>query len=493
MKRTVLPVMALGAVLYLVRLYRASRLRAVHLLKDSAPPPLPPTIPSNLPFGLEVVFKMRTMYDHPYEWLLELSKQYGKTYRFHVLGFNMFITNDAACVGHFLAKNFENYEKSATFSAIFQDFLGDGIFNSNGELWQLHRNAARPHFQTIELGRMVPCFTEHCGVLLSHLHKASIDKNVIDMQDLFFRFTLDSVGEILFGTNIDSLNHPSEFAQAFDYVQATLAWNVATQPAWKFMPNGEYKRNIKILDDFVNDIVRKAMSDPNIKSREDLLAEYIRDEKHKWNHLSLCNMLKNMLIAGRDTTAVLMMWTFYELSRNPEVERKLVEEIDRVVGRDRIPTAEQLTELRYMKQVLNETLRLHPSIPFDFRTAIKDDVLPSGHFVPAGTDVAYSAFVMHRLPEYWGEDAESFNPDRWTPENIRKVPSFAFAPFLAGPRICIGQNMAYTEARLVTTMILQKYKLRMIPGHNPEYRAIIVKQARFGMKMHVIPRDDGLC
>eukprot|EP00002_Diphylleia_rotans_P034921 TRINITY_DN7559_c0_g1_i1.p1 TRINITY_DN7559_c0_g1~~TRINITY_DN7559_c0_g1_i1.p1 ORF type:complete len:228 (+),score=54.86 TRINITY_DN7559_c0_g1_i1:82-765(+) len=201
----------------------------------------------------------------------------------------------------------------------------------------------------------------------------------------------------------------------------------------------------------------------------------------------LKDMLRNMLIAGRDTTAVLLTWTFYELSQNPSVLERLVQEIDSVVG-DGIPTSAQLEQMKYLKHVLNETLRLHPSVPVDLRTAVNDDVLPNGYFVEAGTTVFYFSSLIHRIPEFWGSDADKFDPDRWEWERLRKVPNFAFVPFHAGPRICLGQNMAYTEAKVATIMILQRFRLTLAPKFIPRYRGVIILMSENGMMMNVEKR-----
>eukprot|EP00004_Rigifila_ramosa_P011430 TRINITY_DN2443_c0_g1_i6.p1 TRINITY_DN2443_c0_g1~~TRINITY_DN2443_c0_g1_i6.p1 ORF type:complete len:225 (-),score=43.81 TRINITY_DN2443_c0_g1_i6:39-713(-) len=219
-----------------------------------------------------------------------------------------------------------------------------------------------------------------------------------------------------------------------------------------------------------------------------MLTEYIKDTAHPNDKTYLCSMLKNMLIAGRDTTAVLLTWTIYELSQHPDVLQRCLDEISAVMGDDTIPTHAQLAEMKYLKMVLNETLRLHPSVPYDYKTSIKEDALPNGFVVPPGCDVAFIPYLMHRMPEWWGPDAASFDPSRWTAERIRTVNPFAFVPFLAGPRICLGQNMAYTEAKTALAMLLPRFTFTLKPGTKVEYRMNIILSVRGGLPMYVTQR-----
>eukprot|EP00004_Rigifila_ramosa_P009621 TRINITY_DN2123_c0_g1_i3.p1 TRINITY_DN2123_c0_g1~~TRINITY_DN2123_c0_g1_i3.p1 ORF type:complete len:137 (-),score=26.71 TRINITY_DN2123_c0_g1_i3:43-453(-) len=133
-----------------------------------------------------------------------------------------------------------------------------------------------------------------------------------------------------------------------------------------------------------------------------------------------------------------------------------------------------------MKLVLNETLRLHPSVPFNIRTAAHPDTLPSGHYIPADTNMVYSAYVTHRNPKWWGADAAEFIPERPQPKQ-----NFAFVPFHAGPRICLGQNMAYTEAKCALVQLLRRVRLHVPATHTPQESAAIVLTSANGMPVSV--------
>eukprot|EP00160_Parvularia_atlantis_P001467 Unigene1116_Nuclearia_a/m.3552 Unigene1116_Nuclearia_a/g.3552 ORF Unigene1116_Nuclearia_a/g.3552 Unigene1116_Nuclearia_a/m.3552 type:complete len:528 (+) Unigene1116_Nuclearia_a:2046-3629(+) len=400
-------------------------------------------------------------------------------------------TSEPDVIMHVTAKNFGNWIKGPNLTVPFYELLGTGIFNTNDDTWKLHRDIARPHFARDELTGYVEAFNEHFGDLEVLLERACKSGETVDMWDVFQRFTMDSFVHLFFGHELRSLRAPSEFTKHFDYAQSFVSWRMRLDPFWKLLPKvftGRFNTSIEYIDKFVLQLIDEA--------RHDLLAHYLNSQDldgQPFTDEYLRDMLVNFLLAGRDTTAALLMWTTYMLSLHPEVERKLVEEIDRVVGPDRFPTAEDIKELRYAKLVLNETLRLYPSVPFNIRTARDDDVLPNGVFVPKGTDVFFCTFRMQRDKTLWGPTADQFDPERYVhaQEAGQKYPTnpCAFLPFHAGPRICLGQNMAYTEARVALVRLYQKFHLRHDATTPVAYKTDIILTAAHGMRMHVEKRQ----
>ncbi|KAF9307750.1 hypothetical protein BGZ91_008227 [Linnemannia elongata] len=194
-------------------------------------------------------------------------------------------------------------------------------------------------------------------------------------------------------------------------------------------------------------------------------------------------MLLNFLLAGRDTTASLLSWTTWKLVQHPKVLEKLYQEIVQVIGPDRVPGYEDIKKLKYQRQVINEVLRLCPPVPINPRESVEEDVLPNGYYIPAGSPVSYCAYATHRLPELWGDDALEFDPDRWGPERVGKIRPFMFVPFHAGPRICLGQNLAYTTAQLALTRLLQRYDIKASPGFEAHQLGDIVMFSRNGVEV----------
>ncbi|KAG0341754.1 hypothetical protein BG000_008178 [Podila horticola] len=465
-----------------------------------------PVMPYYLPFQIDAVLGYISGVlsgDDEMEGLRELSMKLGSTMNLRGMNEDYIVVLEPACIQHILAKNQPNYEKGSAFKDIFHEFLGSGIFNADGDIWKTQRQLARPHFQTSEF-KDSALINKHVDQLLKVLNKTLSTKpdEAVEVQNLFCRFTMDAASEFLFGENVNSLEHEqSEFSTAFNYAQSISAWRFRV-PYWKiFVPKRRLLREIAVLDKFVYNIIDNAIARQeqrikdgavaeNKNGHDTLLDHFLSYQKeNNFSSAYLRDMLLNFLIAGRDTTASLMTWTMWELSQNPEIKEKLVAEIMEQLGPDTVPSYVEIKKLKYQKQVVNEVLRLHPPVPFNMRQSVEEDVLPNGYYVPPKVPVSYSAYITHRMPELWGEDALIFDPDRWGPERVGKIRPFMFVPFHAGPRICLGQNFAYTEAQITLTRLLQNYDIVAKDGFKPKPIGDIVLFSGNGVEVYFKKRS----
>ncbi|KAG0071319.1 hypothetical protein BGZ89_011038 [Linnemannia elongata] len=416
------------------------------------------------------------------EMLLRDMKVYGNTINFRGLNDNFIVVTDPSSIQHILAKNQPNYEKGPFFKEIFHDFLGSGIFNADGETWKSQRQVARPHFQTSEF-KDAALINKHVDGLLVLIdkHIATKPDTPLEVQNVFCRFTLDEASEFLFGATVDALkNEQTEFSTAFNYAQTMTAWRFRI-PFWKYiLPRRRMLAEIKKLDDFVYKIIDDARARQAARAQEkkesgkeyeeeedgrrDTLLDHFLSQQDEdgFDSKYLRDMLLNFLLAGRDTTASLLSWTTWKLVQHPKVLEKLYQEIVQVIGPDRVPGYEDIKKLK---------------------ESVEEDVLPNGYYIPAGSPVSYCAYATHRLPELWGDDALEFDPDRWGPERVGKIRPFMFVPFHAGPRICLGQNLAYTTAQLALTRLLQRYDIKASPGFEPHQLGDIVMFSRNGVEV----------
>ncbi|KAF8984724.1 hypothetical protein BGZ46_007204 [Entomortierella lignicola] len=465
-----------------------------------------PVIPSYLPLQIDGVLNYILSVlagKDEMELLRSLTLQLGNTVNLRGFNQDFIVLLDPSSIQHILAKNQPNYEKGPEFQAIFHEFLGSGIFNADGETWKTQRQLARPHFQTSEF-RDSALINKHVDQLIKVIdrHIANTPDKPLEIQELFCRFTLDEASEFLFGEHVNSLEHgTTEFSSAFNYAQSITAWRFRV-PLWKYLvPTKKYHSELRKLDEFVYRIIDNAISrqkkgaeipeqeinggsDEKKEGHETLLDHFLSQQaEYGFDKKYLRDMLLNFLLAGRDTTASLLSWTIWNLTQHPDVLKKLKEEIAEVVGPDTIPGYDDIKKLKYQKQVVNEVLRLCPPVPFNIRQSVHEDILPNGYYIPPGTPVTYSAYSTHRLAELWGEDALEFNPDRWGPERVGSIKPFMFVPFHAGPRICLGQNLAYTTAQVTLTRLLQHYDIQASPGFSPKQTGDIVLFSRNGVEV----------
>lgn len=288
------------------------------------------------------------------------------------------------------------------------------------------------------------------------LNKIKKNQTPVDMQSLFKRLTLDTFGEVGLGVHLNTLNKQVQFSQDFDWVISELEHRFIN-PYRPFMEY-EYSKRLQRMDKYIADIIaeRRTMA---LEGKFDLLSMLIQTEE---DPKFLRDNLMNFIIAGRDTTAILLSWTIYYLSNHPEVRAKVCAEIETHLGSNQ-PTFDNIKNLKYLDHVLHEVLRLNPpALPISAKQAIKSDILPNGVKVNAKQCVIFSPYVLHRL--YWGEDAEQFKPERWD-DPISKDTPYAYIPFQRGPRQCLGMNMAFEEAAVVLVIILQsKLNFQVLPG-----------------------------
>ncbi|KAI7861836.1 cytochrome P450 [Spinellus fusiger] len=428
-----------------------------------------------------------------------------------VLGMPSFtMTIDPRNVEHILKTNFENYVKSKHFSYSVEHLLGHGIFNANGEQWKWQRKAASHIFN-------VKNFRDHfTDVFISHmdtmreciLDKAVISSEPIDFHDAMYRYTLDSFVLIGFGVRLDALKTSEvvPFAESFDACQE-YSFEKLINPFSKWMrmfreitrPNEKtVDQHIKTVDGFASDVINaRRQQNANGEEHTDLLSRFMKAKNEKGetlNNKELRDTILNFIIAGRDTTAQALSWQFYNIALNPDVEKKLLDEINNHINDENIRDSALLYEvvknMIYAQAVFYETLRLYPSVPGNNKFALKDDVWPDGTHIRKGDHVIWSLYAMGRSPALWGEDAKVFKPERWiTPEGTLRRESFGLWPaFHGGPRICLGQNLATLEALVATIFLLKHYKFTMLPGQDITYRATLTLAMENGLNMHVEKR-----
>jgi len=303
----------------------------------------------------------------------------------------------------------------------------------------------------------------------------------VDLQPLFFNLTLDISTEFLLGksTNLlapgDTNKANADFADAFNRGVKSLGG--AQGLLSHFLPSRQFRRDCRLIHAYVDAIVDKALSEnddtaPTQKPDRYVLLDELLEQTH--DRIQIRSELLNILLAGRDTTASLLSNVWFELSRRPDIWTRLRTEVDALQGET--PSFEQLRDMKYLRAVLNESLRLYPIVPGNSREALADTVLPLGGgedgksplFVPKGKAVTWSVWSMHRRRDAFGEDAADFKPERWLDTDEKKGirPGWAFLPFNGGPRICIGQQFALTETEYTMVRLMQEF--RRLESRDPE-------------------------
>ncbi|KAG1115501.1 hypothetical protein G6F42_013920 [Rhizopus arrhizus] len=419
-------------------------------------------------------------------------------------------TIDPQNVDYILKGNFKNYLKGPKFNSALSELLGKGIFNANGEKWKYQRKAASHIFNVKNFrDEFTDVFVKEMLVMCNQiLDKSAQDGSIVDFHELMFKFTLDSFVYLGFGVQLDSLLKKEKvpFAVSFDHLQRLgalrfvdplmpLKESLAKFNPWK-MSTADH---VHAVDSFAEDVIRQRRKEiaDGIDGHKDLLSRFmntVNENGDKLNDIELRDTVLNFIIAGRDTTAQALSWLFYNLSLQPRIEKKIIEEIQDKISddaeRDSPALYEIISNMPYLHAVFYETLRLHPSVPSNQKYALEDDIWPDGTVIKAGYYVSWSPYAQGRSTKVWGPNAKEFYPERGIDEegNLRRENAGNWPAFHAGPRICLGQNLATLEALVCVAMLLKRYTFKLVPGQHVTYDFSLTLPMKDGMKVYVEKR-----
>eukprot|EP01062_Namystynia_karyoxenos_P077375 TRINITY_DN777_c0_g1_i2.p2 TRINITY_DN777_c0_g1~~TRINITY_DN777_c0_g1_i2.p2 ORF type:complete len:505 (+),score=188.28 TRINITY_DN777_c0_g1_i2:77-1591(+) len=433
------------------------------------------------------------------EWLRENARLNG----FQTMGFwNPFISEVLLCDGdsmrHMFNTHFTHYELPLLRKECFGEALGSGIFNSDGPRWKEQRSFTSHLFSASQLKRRMSMVFESHAATVRKLLEATPGE-VVDMQRLMYCYTFDCICEIAYGIPVDSLGGvPAdlEFQKAFDGVQKRSSGRFFDM-FWKL------KRGLNICEeaqmrkdcDTVNQYIEKMLvkrdemaaagqlgGDSDSSDLLTIFEEHCQESGSKATRQELRDLVMNFMIAGRDTTACVLTWTIWELSRDPEARARAEEDIKQHADPD---------AMEYMQAVFQEVLRLHPSVPMDGKECVRDDVLPDGTKVRKGTIVDFAPCVITRNPKLF-PDPDSFVPTRWLDEEgrCRKYDEYAYPCFNAGPRICLGRHMAPLEAKTLLAELMHTLRFDVPSDFVPECIHTVVIMTKNGMPAKVTKRPD---
>ncbi|KAJ6590601.1 cytochrome P450 [Mycena vulgaris] len=463
---------------------------------------LPPRIGDRSIGGLNTMRSMVNNFQKGYlgDNLAEWASTLGPVFNLRIMFENRMFTTEPEHIKSILATNFTGFEKGSHFRFQFDSLLGSGVFNADGEMWKFHRGISRPFFTKDRISDLQG-YARYADRTLNLLSERLQEGYAVDFQDLASRYTLDWTTEFLFGANAESLSsslpYPGDsesatqsnlsaadlFARSFVEAQTQTSLRTRYGPAWPLRELGgdKVKAHMSVVYDFVEPIIQKAI-DRNqnldkkvVELEQSTLLDYLVQQTEDMSVLR--DETLNMLIAGRDTTTCLLTSTIYALAENPSVLSRLRAEILDEFGTTGIPTIQDLRALKYTRAVLNESLRLWPPVPINIRkskaAALWAPVIPGEKpfCVPARTKCSYSVLLMHRRTDLWGPDAAKYDPDRFLDERYQKylAPNpYIFLPFNAGPRICMGSQVAYDEASFLLIKLLQSFsEISLAPEAQP--------------------------
>jgi cytochrome P450 len=412
---------------------------------------------------------------------LTMFQRYGNVVPARFLIWPQYMVFHPTDVKHVLQENHFNYSKDTYLFSLLRPVVGLGLFTNNGQSWLHQRRLIQPAFHRQHLATFATVMTSATTDLLADWHNAARQARPLDVAREMTWLTLRVVGQALF--SVDLSDEADSVGQAFTALLTPLS-------AYLFNPipplsiptprNRHIQQSMRALDGVVHAIITARRDEGRNDLVTMLLAARDAETGAGMSDKQLRDEVMTLLIAGHETTANLLTWTWHLLAQHPEAEQRLHAELASVLG-GRIPTVEDLPRLGYTRMVLEESLRLYPPAAGFNRKALADDEV-GGYHVPANMLIWLSPHVTHRHPEFW-DDPETFEPERFSPERAASRPHFAYFPFGGGPRQCIGNNFAMMEAQLVLATIAQRYRLRPVPGQRVEPQVLLALRPRNGLPM----------
>ncbi|XP_028765511.1 cytochrome P450 94A2-like [Neltuma alba] len=479
-------------------------------------PPSSAVIPKAYPL-IGSVFSVASNKHRRVLWIADILRHTpSSTFTLHrSFGSRQVFTANPAVVQHILKTHFPIYHKGHNLHRALGDFLGNGIFNANGDNWKFQRQLSSHEFNTRSLRKFVETVVdaELSDRLIPILSSAAAgDPVVLDLQDILQRFTFDNICRIAFGFDpaylLPSLPE-TKFARAFEEGTklSSERFNAAIPLVWKIkklLDIGSEKR-LRIAISEVRDLATRIVREKKQELREkasldsvDLLSRFLNSGISDEDFVT--DIVISFILAGRDTTSAALTWFFWLLRKHPNVEKEIIKEIKQ---KSDAHVYDEVKDMVYTHAALCESMRLYPPVPVDTKEAAIDDVLPDGTFVKKGTRVAYHVYAMGRSEKLWGSDWAEFRPERWlkvvegpdaegTKWKFVSTDPFTYPVFQAGPRVCLGKEMAFLQMKRIVGGVLRRF--RVVPaaaeGVEPVYIAHLTSLMKNGFPVRIEERSD---
>lgn len=418
------------------------------------------------------------------EFLLDVAREYGDLAYFRLGPQHAYLVGDPDRIKDVLVTHQANFTKSRMLERA-RKLLGDGLLTSEGELHTRQRRLVQPAFHRDRMAGYAAAMVE-CAAQCRDRWEAGA---TLDVSKEMMRLTLAIVARTLFSADVTS--ETDEIGAALTHVFEAVDKMLMPFSEWLEKLRTPSVRRFERARDRLDQTIYRLIAQHRAGGCDtgDLLSMLLLaqdDETHAgMTDRQIRDEALTLFLAGHETTANALTWTWYLLSQNPEAEARLHAEIDGALD-GRLPAFEDLPRLRYTEMVLAESIRLYPPAWGIGRRAIQDYRI-GDYTVPARSILIMSPYVVHRNPR-WFPDPERFDPDRWLPDRAAARPKFSYFPFGAGARVCIGERFAWTEGVLLLAMLARRWRLRLVPGHRVETRALITLRAKYGMRMTVEPR-----
>jgi len=420
----------------------------------------------------------------PLMFFTSLARQYGDVVQYRMAGERVFLITDPQYIKDILVTHNRNFTKSRGLERT-KRILGNGLLTSEGAVHLRQRRLMQPAFHRDRIAGYGRTMVEYAD----RMRCGWRDGTTLDIAREMNRLTLSIVGKTLFDADVES--QAASVGEALTGVMESF-WTTLLPFAdlLERLPVPRLRR-ARMMRARLDAIIYRMIADRRASGRDhgDLLSMLLtaqdEDDGGVMTDQQVRDEAMTIFLAGHETTANALTWTWYLVSEHPEASQRLHQEVDRVL-QGRLPSVEDIPRLPYVERVVTEAMRLYPPAWLIGRRAIAEYAF-GPYLAPPRAILIMSPFIVHRDARYF-RDPERFDPDRWTPERKASLPPFAYFPFGGGPRRCIGESFAWMELILIVATIAQRWDLRLVPGHPVAPQPLITLRAKHGMRMTVAAR-----
>jgi cytochrome P450 len=422
----------------------------------------------------------------PVAFMQRLTRDYGDITYFKMGPQDVYFLNHPDYIKDVLVSHHQNFIKGRALQRS-KRLLGEGLLTSEGEFHRRQRRLAQPAFHRQRINSYGAVMTDYASRAAARWH----DGASLDMAQEMMRLTLGIVGKTLFDADVEEEAQEigaalTTIIEMFDLMMMPFSELLEKLP---LPQNRRFQRARERLDLTIYRLIEERRK--RGEDRGDLLSMLLlaQDEEGQSGGMTDAQVrdeAMTIFLAGHETTAVALTWTWHLLSQHPEIEAKLHAELDETLG-SRLPAVEDVPRLSYTEMVLAESMRLYPPAWALGRLAIEDYEI-AGYLIPKGSLVLMSQYAMHRDARYFPEPAR-FDPQRWTAEARAARPQFSYFPFGGGPRRCIGEGFAWMEGILLIATLAQRWQMRMVANHPVKLNPVITLRPRHGMRMTLRKRE----
>lgn len=418
------------------------------------------------------------------EILEEQTKILGDTFELDLGYMSLYASSNPDFIKYVLQTNHKNFRKSMAYDVLKMG-LGEGLVTSSGDYWRKQRRLSQPVFYKKNLDNLFQDMGRSTVEFLDYLE--SKKGETIDISKEMMKITATIVLRSLF--TVEESKVLDDIYNSMDTMQTHIMKHIQSPITrfWLYL-NGEYrafKKDMKVMDELIYGMIenRRQSEDKKPDLLQMLMDVEDADTGEKMTDLQLRDELITLFSAGHETSANALAWTIYSLSKNPEVVQKLKTEINTILPNQEMPTFEQLRELKYTEQVINEGMRLFPPAWVVGRRAIEDDVV-NGYPIKKGVNLLLEIMIMHRSPNLW-ENPEAFMPERFEADKMKNYHKNQFMPFGAGPRMCIGNHFAMMEMQLILATMVQRFDFVLDETHKIELEPLITLRSKNGIRVKI--------